>query len=134
LFIDYKNTMAMLVKKYPQTTFIHCTVPLLIKSKTTPKSLLKKVLGKDDESFNNNHNIVRNMYNDILRKEYQGKAPIFDLAETESTHPDGSRETFTANGKTYYSLTPNYTNDGGHLNELGRVRIAEQLLLLLLRI
>jgi lysophospholipase L1-like esterase len=32
-------------------------------------------------------------------------------------------------GKTYYHLVPDYTNDGGHLNETGRKLVAEQLLL-----
>ena len=131
LFTDYKNTMAMLKEKYPQTMFVHCTVPLLRKKITTPKSLLKKLLGKDDGFFDNSHNVARNRFNDLLRKEYEGRAPIFDLAGIESTYPDGSRETFTANGKRYYSLVPEYTYDGGHLNELGRTKAAEQLLLLL---
>jgi len=134
LFTDYKNTMSMLTKKYPQTTFIHCTVPLLRKTKNTPKSFLKKVLGKEDGFFDNSHNIARNAFNELIRKEYQGKAPIFDVADAESTYPDGSRETFTAMGKTYYSLVPEYTDDGGHLNSVGRKRVAGQLLLVLVHL
>lgn len=56
---------------------------------------------------------------------------IFDLAKIESTYSDGSRETFTAQGQTYYSLIPDYTDDGGHLNEAGRKKVSEQLLLFL---
>ena len=71
------------------------------------------------------NNINRNQFNEILRKEYEGKAPIFDLAKIESTYPDG---------KTSYSMVPDYTYDGGHLNETGRKKAAEQLLVLLANI
>ena len=40
-------------------------------------------------------------------------------------------ETFTKDGENYYSLVPDYTDDGGHLNEKGRKIVAEQLLILL---
>jgi hypothetical protein len=49
----------------------------------------------------------------------------------ESTFPDGTRETFSSDEKTYYALVPEYTYDDGHLNETGRKKAAEQLLLLL---
>jgi hypothetical protein len=67
----------------------------------------------------------------MLRKEYTGKEPIFDLAALESTNPDGTRLSFTQNGKTAYALVPTYTTDGGHLNEQGRKLVAEQLLIFL---
>ena len=76
-------------------------------------------------------NIKRNQFNELLRKEYDGKAPIFDLARTESTLPDGKRSSFSKDGKNYYFMVPDYTHDGGHLNELGRKRAAEQLLVVL---
>ena len=76
-------------------------------------------------------NIRKNEFNDLLRKEYSGKEPIFDLAYVESTFPDGRRSTFTKAGETYYSMAPEYTYDDGHLNETGRKRAAEQLLVLL---
>lgn len=130
LFNDYKNSMNTLKGKYPQTVFMHCTVPLVIQTKTTPKSMIKKILGRDDSM----QNIARNDFNELIRKEYGGKAHIFDIAEIESTYPDGSRETFAKNGKTYYALVPAYTDDGGHLNELGRKIAAEKLLMLLINL
>ncbi len=57
--------------------------------------------------------------------------PFFDIAKIESTFPDGTRSTFTKDGKTYYSMVPEYTHDGGHLNEMGRKKVAKQFLLLL---
>lgn len=131
LFGEYKSKMLSLKKQYPKTTFIHFTVPLLRKSKTTLKSLIKRIVGKNGEFFDNEHNIKRNEFNDLLRNEFEGKEPIFDLAKAESTHPDGRMETFTKDGEKYYSLVPDYTNDGGHLNDKGRKIIAEQLLIFL---
>jgi hypothetical protein len=55
---------------------------------------------------------------------------IIDIAKIESTYPDGSRCSFTMDGKTYYSMVPEYTSDGGHLNETGRKKVAEQFLIL----
>jgi len=130
LFNNYKNTMSILKEKYPQTVFMHCTVPLVIKTKTSPISMIKKILGRDDRM----QNIARNDFNELMRKEYGEKAHIFDIAEIESTYPDGSRETFVKNGNTYYALVLAYTDDGGHLNELGRKKVAEKLLMLLINL
>jgi lysophospholipase L1-like esterase len=84
---------------------------------------------------NNYQQATSNQYpatnNELLIKEYDGKEPVFDLAKTESTLPDGTRETFTKDGKTHYSMVLEYTHDGGHLNETGHKKAAEQLLILL---
>jgi hypothetical protein len=124
IFTEYKKTMNQLKKKYPNVIFIHSTVPLT-ESKTTVRSLVKKMLGRED------NNIKRNLYNDMLRKEYEGKEPLFDIAKSESTLPDGTRSTFTSGGTTYYSLTSEYTDDGGHLNGFGQLAVAQRLLILL---
>jgi len=70
----------------------------------------------------------------MLRKEYLGKEPLFDIAQAESTRPDGTRSTFTNNGTTYYSLVSEYTDDDGHLNELGQQAVAQDLLILLAKL
>ncbi len=131
LFTDYKSTMTKLSQEYPKTTFVHFTVPLLKKTKPTLKTWVKNILGKKDGFFDNSHNVKRNEFNNLLRKEYDGKEPIFDIAKIESAYPDGKRETFSQDGKTYFSLVPEYTDDGGHLNEVGRKKVAEKLLILL---
>jgi hypothetical protein len=56
---------------------------------------------------------------------------IIDIAKIESTYPDGTRCSFSIDGKTYYSMAPEYTSDGGHLYEIGRKKVAEQLLIFL---
>ena len=124
IFSEYKNAMTNLKKKYPRTVFIHTTVPLTV-SQTTLKTLVKRVLGKQD------NNIKRNRLNEMLRQEYAGKEPLFDIAKVESTYPDGSRSSFEKGVATYYSLVPQYTDDGGHLNERGQRAVAQELLTLL---
>ena len=128
VFDDYKKSMSNLTKKYPKTIFVHVTVPLKQKQ-TGPKAWIKKIIGRPLSGVDDN--IKRKQFNELLKKEYNGKEPVFDLAKVESTHPDGRTETFTKDGDIFYSLVPDYTYDGGHLNETGRKLAAEQLLVLL---
>ena len=93
------------------------------------KNLAKKATEKP--IFDLVDNSKRYEFNELLRKEYERKAPVFDLARIESTFPDGRRSLFSKGGTTYYSLVSDYTHDGGHLNEFGRKIVAEQLLILL---
>jgi lysophospholipase L1-like esterase len=90
------------------------------------KGYVKKIIGRYDTKREGN--IKRNQFNTMLKAEYEGKEPIFDLAGIESTYPDGKNETFEKDGRTYYALAPLYTNDGGHLNKTGRKVVAEKLL------
>ena len=129
IFSYYRQTLQHLKEKYPKITFIHCTVPLKV-SKTTLKTKIKLLIGKKD-IWEYDDNIKRNQFNKMLKNEYKNKEPIFDLALIESTFPDGTRCSFSKEGNTYYCLVPAYTYDGGHLNELGRKTVAEQLLILL---
>jgi hypothetical protein len=121
VFSDYKKNIEELKKEYPATRFVHVTAPLSV-SKPTIKTFIKKLMGRQD------NNIKRNLFNERLRKEYDGIDPVFDLANVESTYPDGSKASFTNGGKTYYSLVPEYTDDGGHLNKTGRKVAAAELL------
>ena len=128
VFTAYKSTMDSLAQKYENATFVHITVPLRT-VQTGLKAWIKKILGKPIGGYADN--ISRNQFNKLLKNEYTGKSLIFDLAAIESTYPDGGRETFEKDGKQYYALVPNYSKDGGHLNETGRWRVAEQLLIFL---
>ena len=131
-FDEYKNKVETIRKNYPDLNIIHFTVPLTV-SKKTWKTWLKQILGKKD-IWEYSDNIKRNKYNELLIKEYNGKDPIVDIATIESTKPDGSRQSFEVDGVAYYSLYPGYTMDGGHLNEIGRKKVADQFLLLLANI
>ena len=129
LFQQYRNAMERLKKAYPATKIFHLTVPLSY-NKTTWKTWLKKILGKDD-IWEYDSNIRKNQYNDMVRQHYAEKGPLFDLAAVESTLPDGTRSIFKKSGQVYYQLAPEYTFDDGHLNEVGRKIVAEQFLLFL---
>lgn len=128
VFTEYENTMSRLEKTYPKTTFVHVTIPFTT-TQTGIKAWIKKLIGRAIGGYD--ENAKRNEFNKLLRQEYEGKAPIFDLARVESTFPDGKLSSFTKDGNTYYSLVPDYTYDGGHLNETGRKKVAEQLLIVL---
>lgn len=129
VFDYYKKEVNKLKNLNPELEIIHFTMPLTV-SKTSWKTWIKKVIGKK-EFWEFDDNIKRNQYNEMLVKEYQGKAPILDIAKIESSMQDGSRQSFELNRVTYYSMVPEYTKDGGHLNEIGRKKVAEQFLLLL---
>jgi hypothetical protein len=128
VFKEYKNTMGMLKKKYPKVVFVHVTTPLRV-VQTGFLVPIKKIIGRPVGGYADN--IKRNRFNDLLRQEYKGKEPIFDLAKIESTYPDGRRATFDSDGRTYDSLVSDYSHDGGHLNESGRKVVAGQLLVFL---
>ncbi len=129
VFNAYKNTMSHLKRQYPKTTFVHVTVPLLSIQKTF-KTRIKRMMGKRDE-WGYDGNIKRNDFNELLRKEYEGKEPVFDLAKIESTLKDGSNLIIKEDGKSFQTLAPEYTHDGGHLNETGRKIVAQSLLVFL---
>ncbi|MEW8027184.1 MAG: hypothetical protein AB2792_19005 [Candidatus Thiodiazotropha sp.] len=120
LFDDYKRTMDDLIKRHPEITFIHTTVPL----RHSPGGVavwIREVLGRPNNGKLDN--IKRNQFNQLLRSGYS-QSPIVDIAASESTYPNGKREAFKMNGRTYSSLIGEYTDDGGHLNENGRGRVA----------
>lgn len=129
VFSDYDHATAQLKKKYPDMAIIHFTEPLTV-SKSTWKTWIKKIIKKND-IWEYDDNIKRNEYNDLLRKKYEGREPILDIATIQSTYPDGTRSTFEKDGKTYFAMVPEYSTDGGHLNEPGRKKVAEQFLILL---
>lgn len=125
LFRRYRDTVAELRARHPQITFLHVTMPLRV-VQTGWKAQLKGLIGRPIGGYA--ENVKRNQYNDLMRAEYQGKEPLFDLAALESTRPDGQRASFVQGDTTYFALAPEYTYDGGHLNERGRRYVAEGLL------
>lgn len=124
VFANYREKMAALRAARPGLLVVHVTAPLTARE-TGPKALLKRLLGKTTQD---DLNARRAAYNALLRAEYAGKEPVFDLAAYESTGPDGTRAGVLRDGKAIPALAPAWTDDGGHLNAAGRQRIAEQLL------
>jgi hypothetical protein len=102
----YLDSMNSLEAKYPDTKFVYFTMPL---------------------STENDTNAVRRAgFNIDLRNwmDIQNNKLFFDLADIESNSPGGVHQTFTYKGTTYENLYPEYTSDGGHLNEDGSRRAA----------
>lgn len=128
LFEVYEKNITRMKASFPETTFVHFTVPLKV-VQTGFKAWIKSILGKQIGGYANN--IKRNEFNKLLREKYQGKDPIFDLAMFESTNDDGTMQVFEEDGKSYFTLRKDFTDDGGHLNTLGRRKIAEQFLIYL---
>jgi lysophospholipase L1-like esterase len=78
---------------------------------------VKKMLGRTIRPEADN--IRRNAFNARLREKYAHS--LFDLADCEATD------------KACASLRPEYTNDGGHLNALGRKIIGRAFLSVLIK-
>jgi len=120
----YARMVQQLREHRPDVQLVHATVPLRADPpgwKTTVKRLIGRATDEDGA------NVLRNQFNTGLRQRFAREA-IFDLAAAESTLPDGSRSSFTQDGRTIYTLEPRYTTDGGHLNEEGQRWVAAQFL------
>lgn len=128
LFARYRATIDDLRAKNPGTTFVHVTAPLT-EVKDGLKARMKLVLGRaPDETI---ENVRREEYNALLRQTYGGREPIFDLARVESTTPEGAVMTVEWRGSVAPVMVPAYTDDGGHLNSVGKLRAARELIAVL---
>jgi hypothetical protein len=129
IFDVYCRRVGEIRAKHPGITIVHVTVPLTSEEPGL-KALAKRALGWPTAR---ELNIKRNQYNKLLLAQYGATDVIFDLAAAESTRPDGSRASFTVGNEAIYTLVPEFTSDGGHLNELGRRIVAHQFLVALAR-
>lgn len=127
LFEYYDETVTTIKEKYPTLKLITVTVPLTNKPRGF-KPLIKKILGQ--YSALQDDNIKRNIFNNKLRAKY-GRS-IYDLADIEASLPKGRKAGFKKNGAFIALLNPAFTNDGGHLNRIGKQVVATDLLLFLL--
>ena len=130
MFEQYRATIRSVKKKYPALTIVHLTVPLVTSDYgliSRLKGIIKGLLGRKSMDANVN----RYRMNELIRKEYAGKDPVFDLASIESITPTGEPVTFVYDGKGYPSLYPGYTTDGGHLNDIGKRLVGMRLLVFL---
>ena len=130
LFADYQRRVQALRAKNPRVTVVHFTTPLTTVEnwKGRARALLERRATERDR------NVVRHRYNELMRRAYAGKEPLFDIARLESTLPDGRQLAFNAGGTMVPLLVQDYTFDGSHLNERARRMVAEQLLIMLARL
>lgn len=116
IFRAYEATMAALERDHPDVTLLYATVPL-----TTQRGPLGKVrafVGLGD-SLGPEHNVVREQFNALIRKRYQGTARLFDIAAMQSTSADGQQVVRTRDGLEYVEMEESYASDPGHLNPEG---------------
>ncbi len=129
VFTHYTKTLHELNNTYPETTFIHVTTPLIAKNtnlQTKLKNTIKPFIGRTVFTYKNNIYIHR--YNKLIRAEYEGVEPIFDLARLESTIPDGDILTVAIDNEEVPFLYDKYASDEGHLSSYGGRYIARHLL------
>jgi hypothetical protein len=130
----YGETMERLKQRYPETVFVHVTVPLggpPGSAKGILKASIKRLIGRPPVLAENR---VRARYNALLRERFAGNEPLFDLALYETLGPEGQRYCSISDGQEVPILARMYTDDGGHLNARGRRHLAEQLLMELLKL
>jgi hypothetical protein len=125
LFQEYRRALMELKVARPNVRFVHVTVPLSVVA-TGPKEWLRGLLGK--RTWGADANVARERFNALLRREYGGKEPLFDLAAVESTRPDGTVQAFKLDGRMNPSLYAGYSSDGSHLNDVGARWAAAHLL------
>jgi hypothetical protein len=124
LFDEYRRKVAAISRQYPGLTIVHVTLPLVTDAGTLRH--LAAVARRKPPA--REVNLIRHQYNELLRSTYVGKEPVFDLAGLESTNADGSSEAVRYRGQRVPVLAATWTSDGGHLNEVGRQRMAKALL------
>ena len=122
IFETYSRTMDELKQRHPDITFIHVTAPLRSVDRG-PGVWAREMLGRPNRA--KLANVSRNEFNRRLKERYPAD-PMYDLAAVMSTYPDGRRESFKMDGNSYDSLVPAYTDDGGHLNAVGRTHAAAE--------
>ena len=124
VFTEYVKAIEEIQNEYPELKVVHVTIPLTAHT-VKIKHYLRNFLVGDIA------NVRRNEYNQLLCNRFGNNNPLFDLARIESSHLDGSRETFKYKDRKYYCLVREFTNDGGHLNKTGRTQAAIEMLRLL---
>ena len=131
IFDGYSDALDELKNRYTNTKFLHVTVPIRSVSKGAKKYLkqtVKLLIGKPG-FFEDN--MIRRKYNDMLNNAYLNTGLFFDLAHIESVNASGFGCYALKEAEKVSVMAPEYTEDGGHLNSLGRKKVAEQLLIIL---
>jgi hypothetical protein len=124
LFAKYRATVDGIRLRNPGLAIVHVTAPLT-EVQSGPKAFIKRILGRAPYGVVENQR--REEYNTLLRQTYWGREPIFDLARFESVDLDGKNVTGEWGGHAIPTMASSYSDDGGHLNRVGRLHAARQL-------
>ncbi len=133
IFDVYSRTVEELRGRYGRTSFLHVTVPLRSRPKGMMPNLKQSIKSFVRRPGALEDNAARDRYNRLLADACAEGEPFFDLALAESTTPEGSMCHVGRGAAKVGFMVSQYTDDGGHLNSLGRKRAAEQLLITLAR-
>jgi hypothetical protein len=117
----YAQVVERVRKARPDARLVHVTPPLCARPADL-KSKLKRTLGT--QVWEDDCNARRAEFRELLLARFPGQT-VLDLGGLESTRPDGTRELHSVGGKPVPMLWPGYTDDGGHLNETGRLLAAK---------
>ena len=110
VFDEYRATLDELSRKYPDVTFLHATVPLVVKD-TDVRAGIRRMLGMGVPT--DADNATREALNQKIRAEYGRSGRVFDIAALEG--PAAESIPF---------LAKELSSDGAHLNDAGRARVA----------
>lgn len=127
LFEGYAAQVSRLTERHPDLTLVHVTIPL----RTIPSRLDewgRRLRGRVTET---SLNARREQFNERMRDAFGETGNVFDLARLQSTRADGSRAYGGAGAERVEMLAPEWTYDGGHLNETARRSMAEEFLIML---
>ena len=125
VFESYRGTISDLRCRFPRVAFVHVTTPLTT-IQTGIKAAIKWSLGRPLSGHV--QNCRREEYNAFVRSTYGPDGCVVDLAATQSVQPDGTAVVFRRHGSQVRCLAREYTCDGGHLNQVGRLIAAMQVL------
>jgi hypothetical protein len=124
MFEAYRDTVDTIQFEHRDVTVVHATIPL-----TTVEGALKSgAMQFFGRPTRREAAVTRQRYNELVRAEFKGTQPIFDLAKVESTQPDGMVAGFTASGGMIETLAPENTGDGCHLSASAQRTVARAFL------
>lgn len=120
LWKSYEPAIEQLSTAHREMRLVHSTVPLR-SLPGGPYAWLRRTLGHRHPAIAGNR--ARDWFNRQLRQRFDGHE-LFDLAALQSRRADGSHCELSDGGERVPSLAPEWTYDGGHLNERGRTMAA----------
>lgn len=111
MFDDYKAWVDAVESQFPQLTVIYATTAI--------------VMGENSDGANNG---LRQTYNNLVRAEYGASGRLWDVADIESTDPNGNKILYGG----VESLYSGYASpDQRHIYGLGRTTVSAPLLQLI---